>query len=92
MVVAAALVVATILIIHYSKKRTITGCITSRENGMFITDEKDKQIYQLSGNIVGIKPGDRMRLQGKRVKSKAPDKTLFWETRDVNRDFGACQP
>jgi len=90
--VSAALVVATVLIIHYSKKRTITGCVSSGETGMTVSDEKDKQIYALSGNTVGIKPGDRMKLQGKKVKPKSPDKTLVWETREVNRDFGLCQP
>ncbi len=59
---------------------------------MTVSDEKDKQIYALSGNTVGIKPGDRMKLQGKKVKPKSPDKTLVWETREVNRDFGLCQP
>jgi hypothetical protein len=90
--VAVALVVGTILIIHYSKKRTITGCVSSGETGTTVADEKDKQIYALSGNIVGIKPGDRMKLQGKKVKPKSPDKTLVWETKQVNRDFGLCQP
>jgi hypothetical protein len=90
--VSAALVVGTILIIHYSKKRTITGCVSSGETGMTVADEKDKQIYALSGNTVGIKPGDRMKLQGKKVKPKSPDKTLVWETKQVNRDFGLCQP
>ena len=90
--VSAALVVATVLIIHYSKKRTITGCVSAGETGMTVTDEKDKQIYALSGNAVGIKPGYRMKLQGKKVKPKSPDKTLVWETREVNRDFGLCQP
>src|ERR1700756_1226058 len=69
-VVAAGLVVATVLIIHYSKKRTITGCINSGENGMIVTDEKDKQTYKLSGDIARIKPGDRTRLQGKKIKPK----------------------
>ena len=90
--VAVALVVGTILIIHYSKKRTITGCVSSGETGMTVADEKDKQIYALSGNIVGIKPGDRMKLQGKKVKPKSSDKTLVWETKQVKRDFGLCQP
>jgi hypothetical protein len=90
--VSAALVVGTVLIIHYSKKRTMTGCVSAGETGMTVTDEKDKQIYALSGNTVGIKPGDRMRLQGKKVEPKSPDKTPVWETRQVNRDFGLCQP
>ena len=90
--VAAALVVGTVLIIHYSKKRTITGCVSSGETGMTVTDEKDKQIYALSGNTAGIKLGDRIRLQGKKVTPKSADKTLVWETREVKRDFGLCQP
>jgi hypothetical protein len=90
--VSAALVVGTILIIHYSKKRSITGCVASGENGMTLADEKDKQIYALSGDTVGVKSGDRMRLRGKKVKPKGSDKTLVWETKDVSRDFGLCQP
>ena len=90
--VSAALVVGTVLIIHYSKKRTMTGCVSSGETGMTVTDEKDKQIYALSGNTVGIKPGNRMRLQGKKVKPKDFDKTVVWEIKQVNKDFGLCQP
>jgi hypothetical protein len=91
-VAAAVVVVAAILIVHYSKKRTVTGCVSSGPNGMTVTDEKDRQVYALSGNTVGITPGDRMKVHGKKVKSKGPDKTLVWEARDVARDFGVCQP
>jgi hypothetical protein len=45
-----AVVVLTIVVIHYSKKRPITGCVISGTNGITVTDEKDKQIYALSGN------------------------------------------
>lgn len=70
--VVAGVAVIAIVAIHYSKKRTITGCVNSGGNGMTVTDEKNKQIYALSGDTTGIKPGDRMRLQGKKVKSTAP--------------------
>jgi hypothetical protein len=41
--VAAALVVITVVIVREStKKRTITGCVNSGENGVSVTDEKDK--------------------------------------------------
>jgi hypothetical protein len=76
--------------IHYSKKRTITGCVNSGGNGMTVTDEKDKEIYALSGDTTGIKPGDRMRLQGKRVKSSGPHKPLEWEARKVAKDFSVA--
>src|SRR5580692_850689 len=89
---AAALVVVTVLVIHYSKKRAITGCVVSGQSGMTLIDEKDKQIYMLSGDTTGIKPGDRMKLKGKKVKPKAPDKTIGWEARQVSKNYGACSP
>jgi hypothetical protein len=90
--VVAGVVVITIVTIHYSKKRTITGCVNSDVNGMTVTDEKDKQTYALSGDETGIKPGDRVRLQGKKVKSTGTHKPLEWETSKVAKDLGACQP
>lgn len=90
--VAAATTVLVVVLIHKSKKSAITGCVNPGESGLTITDEKDKQTYALSGNTVAIQPGSRMKLQGKKVKSKAGDKTLVWETKTVAKDFGACQP
>jgi hypothetical protein len=82
-------VLVTLLILHYKhKKSVITGCVTSGANGMTLTDEKDKRIYTLSGDPVGLKPGDRMTLEGKR-KQSGP-KPVF-EARSVTKDFGACQ-
>jgi hypothetical protein len=89
---AAVVVVVVIVVVHYSKKRTITGCVSAGANGMTVTEEKSGQIYVLSGNVAGIKPGDRMKLQGKKIKPEAPDKTLAWEARKVTKDFGVCQP
>lgn len=88
----AAVVVLAVVIIHYSKKRTITGCVASGASGMSLTDEKDKQIYQLSGDTTGVKAGDRMTLQGKKMKSTGSDKTLVWEAKTVTKDFGVCTP
>lgn len=90
--IVAGVVVVAVVAIHYSKKRAITGCVNSAGSGLTITDEKDKQTYALSGNTTGIKPGDRMKLQGKKVKSKDPDKTLVWEAKAISKDFGVCQP
>jgi len=90
--VAAGVAVIAIVAVHYSKKRVITGCVSPGANGMTVTDEKDKQIYALSGNTTGIKPGDRMKLKGRKVKPKGPDKTLVWEAKGVTKDFGVCQP
>jgi hypothetical protein len=92
-VTAAVAVVITVVIMHESKKdRTITGCVSSGGIGMTIADERDKQVYALSGNTAAITPGDRMSLKGKKAKSKGTNHTLVWVTTNVNKDFGVCQP
>ena len=91
-VTATVAVVATVLIIHYSKKRAITGCVRPGANGMTITDEKDNQIYGLSGNTADIVPGNRMKLHGEKIKSKGSDKALIWDEKNVIKNFGVCQP
>jgi hypothetical protein len=90
---AAIAVVVTVASIHHRRKKiVITGCVISGDNGMTVTDEEDRKTYAISGNATGIKPGDRMKLEGKKVKPKSPDKTFVWEAKEVIKDFGVCQP
>jgi len=92
-VTAAVAVVITVVILHESKKdRIITGCVSSSANGMTITGENDSRVYALTGNTVGIAPGERLRLKGKKAKSRDSARTLIWITTSVNRDFGTCSP
>lgn len=84
----AAVAVVIIVVVHYSKKRAITGCVSSAENGLTITDERDKQVYLLSGSTTGIKAGDRVELRGKKIKSKGTD--TMWKTTSETKDFGVC--
>ncbi|MGH9758836.1 MAG: hypothetical protein ACRD4M_13945 [Candidatus Acidiferrales bacterium] len=90
--VVAVVVVVAIVVIHKSKNRTITGCVVSEANGMNLTNEKDKRIYALSGNTAGITPGDRVTLQGKKIKSNESGGALGWQTKRITQDFGACHP
>ena len=59
---------------------------------MSVTDENDKRSYALSGDTADIKPGDRMALQGKKIKPKDAGKPLVWETKTISKDFGVGQP
>ena len=90
-VVAAVAIVAFVIIHESTKKRSITGCVIPAEHGMSLTDEKDKRSYVLSGNTGDIQPGDRMTLQGKKIKPRA-GKQIVWETKAISKDFGVCQP
>lgn len=87
---AAVVIVASVQ--HRSKKIVITGCVLSGEKGMTVTDQEDRKVYLLSGETIGIRPGDRMKLRGRRVRSTGPDKTRFWEAKEVLKDLGVCQP
>ena len=86
---AAAVAVVAYLVIHQSsKKRTITGCVSTAGNGLSLLDEKDKRAYSLSGSTDGVRPGERMTLR----VVKAGGKPLVWKTNAVVKDFGVCQP
>jgi hypothetical protein len=90
-VLAAVVIVAYVVIHESSKKRSITGCVIPGASGMSVTDEKDKRSYALSGNTGDIKPGDRVTLQGKKIKPKDAGKPVVWETKTLSKDFGSCQ-
>lgn len=92
MAAAAIAVIVVASVPHRSKKIVITGCVLSGEKGMTITDQEDSKVYLLSGETTGIRPGDRMKLRGRRVRSTASDKTGLWEAKEVLKDFGVCQP
>ena len=89
-IVAAAIGIAAVVIVHhYSKKATITGCVTSEANEFGVKNEKDGRQYVLSGSTMGIKAGDRMTLAGKR---KQDGKAFVLEVQKVSHDFGTCRP
>ena len=87
--VAVGVLVSFLIVHHAHKKSAITGCVTSGANGMSIADKKDKRTYALSGDPPGIKPGDRMTLEGKRKQS---GNALVFQAQAVTKDFGVCQP
>ena len=89
--VVAGVAVIAIVAIHYSKKRTITGCVKPAQNGFSMNDEKDKLVYALSGDTAGVKQGERMSLQGKKIKPNAGS-LLGWEITKIRTDYGVCQP
>ena len=89
--VATAVVVLTVIAIKQAKNHTITGCVNSGENGMLLTNEKDKHVYVLSGNTTGVKVGERLTLMGKKIKPNTGAWPV-WETKKIGRDFGTCQP
>ena len=90
-VVAVVAIVAIVVIHKTSGKRTITGCVKPAQNGMTVNDENDQRVYTLSGDTAGVKPGERMTLQGRKIKPNAGNPP-GWEITKVGTDYGVCQP
>jgi hypothetical protein len=68
---------------------SVTGCAASTAGGMTLTTESDKRTYSLTGDVAGIKPGNRVRVSGKKAKEKSSATPQFLVEK-VSKDFGAC--
>jgi hypothetical protein len=69
---------------------SVTGCARSGADGMTLTTESDKQTYALMGEVAGIKPGDRVRVSGKKGKEKSSGTREFLVEK-VSKDVGPCE-
>jgi hypothetical protein len=85
----AAGIVAIITVVLTHKKR-ITGCVNALYEGMSITDEHDKQTYELIGSTTEFKAGERVCLQVKRIKSKDNAIAPMWRVEKLIKDYGSC--
>lgn len=90
-VVSAAITVGITLLVRHAKHRSssITGCIASGAGGLTVTEERERQTYELTGDPVGVIPGDRMTLEGRR---QARGRIPVFEAKSVTRDLGLCKP
>jgi hypothetical protein len=68
---------------------TVTGCAFSGERGLQLQSEGDQQTYSLVGEVAEIKPGERVRISGKKQKKNpAPPRQFLVEK--FKEDLGAC--
>lgn len=88
-VVVTTAVVLTI--VYFARKPpTIRGCASSGPGGLTLINEGDQQTYLLTGDVAGIKPGDRVKVSGKKAKSNPPANRTFIVEKQA-RDYGACK-
>jgi hypothetical protein len=88
---AAAVTVVGILIYREAHKHpSITGCVATGADGLNLRNEKDKEIYTLSGNSTVLRAGERVKLQGKKMKN-SEGKHSFQVER-LTKDYGTCNP
>jgi hypothetical protein len=72
----------------FHHNQSLTGCAVSGANGLEFENNGNKQKYLLVGAVDSIKPGERIRVSGKNVKS-AGGIPQFRVDR-LSKDFGPC--
>jgi hypothetical protein len=70
-------------------RHTLTGCAGSGPDGPELASESDQQTYALTGEVAGIKPGERIRVYGKKGRKSVGAHAQFLVEK-LNRDFGPC--
>jgi hypothetical protein len=59
---------------------SITGCIRSADSTYTITDQNSQLSYTVVNAATGLKPGERVKLQGKKKKDKSGNLTFRMKT------------
>jgi hypothetical protein len=87
---AAAVVTGGGILIYYgTRKASIAGCVTSDQNGLSLTNEKDKKRYVLSGGSVALQPGQQVVLKGKKKKDSGGK--LTFQVQKLAKNYGECK-
>jgi hypothetical protein len=86
-VVTAAITTAVVMSVRRSP--TVTGCAADGPNGLQLQSEGDQQTFLLTGDTIGIKAGDRVKVQGK--KSKDPSGNRHFLVERFKKDYGTCK-
>jgi len=81
----------TFLIYHdVHQSHLIRGCAVSGQGGLQLQNEGDKQTFMLTGLTPDIKPGDRVRLKGKKSKKDSSGNRSFL-VEELVKDYGPCK-
>ena len=89
---AAAVLGVTGYLIYRSthKHASIQGCVTSYQNGLSLSTDKDNKTYFLAGDSAALRPGQHVALSGKKRKDSSGK--LIFEVQKLKKDLGECQP
>jgi hypothetical protein len=88
-IVAVAVGIGVVVYFTLRQSPTITGCAVTAANGLNLASEGERQTFLLTGDTADIKPGDRVKLKGKRQKKDAAGNRPFLVS-NLKEDYGAC--
>ncbi len=69
---------------------SLNGCAVSGPDGLQLQNRGDGQTYALSGEVAAIKPGEHVRVSGKKAK-KSSGVTQQFVVEGLSKDYGACK-
>ena len=88
-IVAVAVGIGVVVYLTFRQPPTITGCAVAGATGLTLQSEGDHQTFFLTGDTTAIKPGDRVKVKGKKQKKDAAGNHPFLVS-GLKKDFGAC--
>lgn len=83
-VAAVGITMGVALIVRH--KPSITGCVTQGSDGLMLQNERNSKSYELHGNTVAIKPGERVKVSGKHPKNNLAE----FDVIELKKSYGAC--
>jgi len=80
------------IVIYFAVRHghSLRGCAVTGPNGLQLRNQGDEQTYTLTGKVAAIKPGDRVRVSGRKGKKSAGVPRDFLVAK-LTKDYGACQ-
>jgi hypothetical protein len=68
---------------------SLRGCASGHPDGIQLLNEGDQHVYLLGGNVDGVKPGDRVRVSGKKKNNGGNNRQFF--VKKLSKDYGPCK-
>ncbi len=85
--VGAGIGIGVFYLIHANN--SLNGCTASSATGLELRQKDDAQVWVLIGDTAAIKPGDRVRVSGKKKKKNGSGARQF-VVEKLAKDYGAC--
>jgi len=87
--VGAVVAVVVLVAVNHSH-HTLNGCVVSGPNGLHL-QTGDSKSYLLDGDAASIKPRDRVKIHGSKIK-KTKDSTgdQVFKVEKLSKDYGPC--
>lgn len=89
-VVAGAIATVGILLAVNHSHHFLKGCVASGPNGLEL-ETSDSTVYFLAGDQAAIRPGERVKLHGSRMKKAKDGKPgRGFNVSQLKKDYGPC--